>query len=98
MQAEPWTEFRQDLGLVFRRLEDVGLSASETDPELWNICQAEELTLITDNRDGETDDSLQATILRNNTPQSLPIFTIADMSEFRVNGSYVKRAVKVLFE
>ena len=44
--------------------------------------QAEHLILITDNRNLDSENSLEATIRRNNTPESLPIFTIADVNEF----------------
>src|SRR5205823_8471010 len=98
MQAEAWTEFWQALGLVLYRFEDVGLSGSSTDLEVWNVCQAEQLILITDNRNLDSEDSLEATIRRNNTPESLPIFTIADVSEFRTDNSYVERVVETLFD
>jgi hypothetical protein len=81
-QAEAWAEFWQGLGLVLRRFEDVGLSASATDLEVWNVCQAVQLILITDNRNLDSVDSLKATIRWHNTPNSLPVFTIADMNDF----------------
>lgn len=98
MQAKAWAEFWLALGLVLRRFEDVGLSASATDLEVWNICQTEHLILITDNRNLASEDSLEATIRRNNTPESLPVFTIADMHEFRTNSSYVERVVEALYD
>jgi hypothetical protein len=78
--------------------EDVGLSEFSTDLEVWNVCQAEHLILITDNRNLESEDSLEATIRRNNTPQSLPVFTIADLNAFRTNSSYVERVVEALYD
>jgi hypothetical protein len=98
MQTEPWTEFWRDLGLVLRRFEDVGLSGSSTDLEVWSVCQAEQLILITDNRNLDSEDSLEATIRRNNRPESLPVFTIADMNEFRTNSSYVERVVEAFYD
>jgi predicted nuclease of predicted toxin-antitoxin system len=56
MQAAPWTEFWQALGLVHRRFEDVGLSATATDLEIWNFCQTEQLILITDNRNLDSEE------------------------------------------
>jgi hypothetical protein len=41
---------------------------------------------------------LEATIRRNNTPVSLPVFTIADMNQFRSNSSYVDRVVEALYD
>ena len=98
MQAETWAEFWQALGLALRRFEDVGLSASATDLEVWNICQTEQLILITDNRNLASEDSLESTIRRNNTAKSLPAFTIADMIGFRTTASYVERVVEALYD
>ena len=96
MQADDWADFWQALGLVLHRFEDVGLTASSTDLEVWSVCQAEQLILITDNRNLDSEDSLEATIRRNNTPESLPVFTIADMTEFRMNSSYAERVVETV--
>ncbi len=98
MQADAWAEFWQALGLVLHRFEDIGLSGSSTDLEVWNVCQAEQLILITDNRNLDSEDSLEATIRRNTSPESLPVFTIADMNQFRMNSSYVERVVEVLYD
>jgi hypothetical protein len=98
MQAEAWAEFWQAMDLELHRFEDVGLSGSSTDLEVWNVCQAEQLILITDNRNLDSEDSLEATIRRNNTPESLPVFTIADLNEFRMNSSYVERVVEAFYD
>jgi hypothetical protein len=37
MQANAWADFWQALGLALYRFEDVGLSASSTDSEVWNV-------------------------------------------------------------
>jgi hypothetical protein len=98
MQADAWAEFWQALDLVLYRFEDLGLSMSATDLEVWNACQAEALILVTDNRNLDSEDSLEAIIRRNNTPESLPVFTIADMNQFRTNNSYVDRVVEALYD
>ncbi len=98
MQAYAWAEFWQALDLVLYRFEDLGLSMSATDLEVWNACQAEALILVTDNRNLDSEDSLEAIIRRNNTPESLPVFTIADMNQFRTNNSYVDRVVEALYD
>ena len=98
MQAETWADFWQALALVLRRFEDVGLSESSSDLEVWNVCQAEQLILITDNRNLDSEDSLEAVIRRNNTVESLPVFTIADVNEFRTSDVYVERVVEALYD
>jgi len=98
MQVGPWAEFWQALGSELRRFEDVGLSESSSDLEVWSVCQAEQLILITDNRNLDSEDSLEAVIRRENTPESLPVFTIADIHEFRTNNEYVERVIEALLD
>ena len=98
MQAEPWTEFWNDLGLVLRRFEDIGLPATAKDVEVWQRCQAHELVLITDNRNDDSADSLTAAIRNFNTPTSLPVFTIADLDKFAASRDYEKRVLATLYD
>jgi hypothetical protein len=54
--------------------------------------------LITNNRNSDSPDSLEATIRRYNTAHSLPVFTIADLDKFRMNRSYAERVLERLLE
>jgi hypothetical protein len=98
MQAEPWTEFWNDLGLVLYRFEDLGLAATAKDIEIWERCQAHDLIFITDNRNEDSADSLIATIRKFNTPTSLPVFTIADLGKFGRSREYEKQVVTTLYD
>jgi hypothetical protein len=98
MQAEPWTEFWGALGLVLMRFEDVGLLPTSSDLEIWRTCQAEQLILITDNRNQDAPDSLEATIRHHNQPDCLPVFTIADLDKFRTSREYAERAVENFYD
>jgi hypothetical protein len=98
MQAEPWTEFWNDLGLVLHRFEDLGLTATAKDVEIWQQCQAHALILITDNRNDDSPDSLTAAIRKFNTPTSLPVFTIADLDKFGASREYEKRVLATLYD
>jgi hypothetical protein len=98
MQREPWTEFWGHLGLVLFHFDDLGLTPTSTDLEIWLRCQAEELILITDNRNEDSADSLGATIRTHNTPSSLPVFTIGKLARFQKSKEYADRVVKVLYE
>jgi hypothetical protein len=73
MQAEPWTELWQGLGLRLFHFEDVGLNPTSTDLEIWLRCQAEQLIFITNNRNQDSPDSLEATIRQHNNPSCLPV-------------------------
>lgn len=98
MQSEPWGDFWTELGLILRHFEDVGLAPSASDEEIWQRCQADELILITDNRNDDSPDSLAAAIRDFNTPASLPVFTIADLDKFGTSREYEERVLVALYE
>ena len=83
---------------MLRRFEEVGLASTATDFEVWQACQAQQLVLLTDNRNLRTPDSLEATIRQHNTPTALPVFTIADMNRFRTSRDYVDKVVVSLYD
>ncbi len=98
MQAGAWADFWQELELVLYSFEDLGLAASSTDAAIWNVCQREELILITDNRNLGSDDSMEATIQRHGTAESLPIFTIADKDKVCMDSAYAERVIEKLYD
>jgi hypothetical protein len=98
MQAEPWAEFWSTLGLILMRFEDVGLSPQSSDLEIWRTCQAQQLILITDNRNHDSPDSLEATLRSHNQPDCLPVFTISNLSDFRVSRPYADRVLERLYD
>jgi hypothetical protein len=98
MRSEAWADFWDALGLVFKRFDDVGLSPASSDADVWNTCQAEQLVLITNNRNDNSTDSLEATIRHRNQPASLPVFTIADLDKLRTSRSYAERVVVSMYD
>jgi hypothetical protein len=98
MQAGSWLEFWQGLGLCLRHFSDVGLSTASSDREIWLRCQSEHLILVTDNRNDDSPDSLQATIRELSSPESLPIFTIANLDKFRRDRDYAEHVVASFYD
>jgi len=98
MQADPWSSLWQDLGLVLRRFDEVGLAPNSNDLEIWHRCQQEQLILITNNRNDDGDDSLEATIRTHNTSLSLPVFTIGDFDKLASNRAYADSVVAQLYD
>lgn len=98
MQIGEWAELWAVLGLVLRHFEDVGLSPDASDLEIWQTCQAEQLVLITDNRNRDSADSLEAVIRQYNQPQSLPVFTISNKSRFRKSRAYADKVLEHLYD
>jgi hypothetical protein len=42
LQAEPWVEFWNNLGLVLYHFEDLGLAPNSSDLEIWQRCRTAE--------------------------------------------------------
>jgi hypothetical protein len=59
-------------------LADLGLEPDASDRVVWEVCQREQIVLLTANRNDAGPDSLEATIQQHNTPASLPVFTLAN--------------------
>lgn len=69
-----WDEL---LTIDFKRLRDFGLPANLPDQEIWRFVQQHSIWLLTNNRNDDGETSLQATIGRENTLESLPVITIS---------------------
>lgn len=98
MQTEPWAEFWNYLGLVLVHFEDIGLVPASTDLQIWQWCQTEQLILITNNRNARSPESLEATIRRLNTADSLPVFTISNLDRLRSSPIYAEKVVKKFYD
>jgi hypothetical protein len=98
MQKEPWAEFWDYLGLVLYHFDDLGLTSTSTDLDIWRKCQDEQLIFISNNRNEDSADSLQTTIRLKNTADSLPVFTIGDMNKLRLSRTYAAEVLKRLYD
>jgi hypothetical protein len=98
MQGAKWVEFWTHLGLALFHFEDLGLRQDATDLQIWRKCQENQLILITDNRNKTSPDSFEATIQQHNVPESLPVFTIADLRKFRKSRTYAELVLERLYE
>jgi hypothetical protein len=90
MQAEPWKLFWDHLHLRYLHFAEIGLDPQAQDSLVWETCQKEALILVTDNRNKDDPDSLEATIQARNTSTSLPVLTIANIPHLR--ASRVRRS------
>jgi hypothetical protein len=62
------------------------------------ICQQKECCLLTNNRNDDGPDSLEATIRSANAPSSLPVFTFSDADRIFQSKDYAERVVESLFD
>jgi hypothetical protein len=83
--------------LEVQTFEQIGLSRTASDLEIWQECQRREIILVTGNRTGRGTDSLEMAIRNCNAPISLPVFTLANAQRINNDGQYAQRAaVKLL--
>jgi hypothetical protein len=98
MQSPQWVDFWTTLGVKLLYFRDVELKPDSSDRDIWQTCQSEQLLLITNNRNQDGPDSLEATIRELSCPDSLPVFTISDLNMFRTDRAYVGRVAEKLYE
>ncbi len=98
MKAEPWRLFWDHLHLEYFPFADVGLVHDSPDAFIWETCQAQELVLITENRNKDDPTSLEATIQARNTSVSLPVFTIANVPRMRASQEYANNVIESMID
>jgi hypothetical protein len=91
------TGWDQVFTFEFNRLRDFSLPDDHPDQEIWRFVQHERLLLITSNRNDEDETSLQATLERENMPDSLPIITVSDKESLAL-AEYRQRVANRLAE
>src|SRR5262245_64256852 len=67
-------EFWDSLHLPLTTFRELGLTEEASDAVVWQVCQREQVVLVTANRNDDGPDSLEATIRTQNTPDCLPLF------------------------
>ena len=50
LETDPWSIFWAELQISYFHFADVGLANETPDSQVWQVCQDEQLVLITDNR------------------------------------------------
>jgi hypothetical protein len=98
MRSDYWVDFWSLLGLSHVHFEDVGLTPTSTDLEIWQKCQAEQLIFITNNRNADSEDSLAVAIRDHNAPEALPVFTIGNLDRLAKSKAYAADVVEQIYE
>ena len=98
LEGPTWRGLWTLLNLELRTFEDLELAPQTPDALLWQLCQEQEIILITANRNADGPDSLDTTIRTRNTTDSLPVFTIADAEQILHSRAYAERVVERLLE
>jgi hypothetical protein len=97
-QLPPWVDLWRELGCVLCTFEDFGLPVHATDAAIWQVCQDQNLLLITGNRNAESPESLEMTIRQRNSAHCLPVLTLADPDRMQRDRLYAESVVERLFD
>lgn len=76
LAADGWLDL---LSIQFVLLEEAGLAMDSNDRLIWQFAQANQMLLLTANRNAKGEDSLEQTIQRMGIPTSLPVITIGSL-------------------
>lgn len=98
MRSPVWLEIWESLNLTVDTFESLGLTDSISDADLWKECQKHELILLTRNRNADTADSLEETIRRYNTVNSLPVVTLPRSDRLTRDRAFADEVVELLLE
>jgi hypothetical protein len=98
LTSPEWFELWSELAIQVESFTSLGVPTNTPDVELWRVCQAQEIVLITGNRNQEDPASLEATIQTANTPESLPVLTIGEPQRILSSRVYAESVVERLVE
>ncbi|QSJ15874.1 ACP S-malonyltransferase [Nostoc sp. UHCC 0702] len=92
--AEGWLDL---INVRFITFEEVALPIDSSDRVVWRFAQENKMIILTANRSMEGEDSLEKTIRDENTMNSLPVITIANVNKM-VERSYREQCSVRLIE
>jgi hypothetical protein len=98
MQTLAWRDLTVALDVTLRTFRDVGLDPATSDDVVWQFCQSNGYYLLTSNRNEESKDSLEATIRREGTFTSLPVFTLPLPDRVYFSPDFLERVVEKLLD
>lgn len=98
LRTQMWRELRDHLDIQLVHFEKAGIDRNAKDDIVWRLCQEKGYYLLTANRNLESEDSLEATIRRESSEQSLPVFTFADAERIYESSAYLDKVVESLLE
>jgi hypothetical protein len=76
LSTDGWLDL---LGIRFVTLREAGLAADTDDRTIWQFAQANQMLLLTANRNAKGENSLEQTIREEGNDRSLPVLTIGSL-------------------
>ena len=96
--SSAWGDVWREIGCDLESFERLGIAPDTSDTDLWEVCQAHEIVLLTGNRNAEGADSLEAAIASLGTARSLPVVTVGDPDRLLRDRDYAQRVAAQVLE
>jgi hypothetical protein len=93
-----WLEI---LSIRFVTFKEAGLSMKSDDRIVWRYAQENQMMILTANRNMKGEDSLEQVMREENTADSFPVLTIADLDrldEFDYRERCVERLIEIILD
>lgn len=98
LTSTEWSAIWSDLAVRVESFASLGVPTDISDADLWQLCQTQQIMLITGNRNEEGPTFLEATIQASNMPPRLPVLTISEPQRLLSSRAYAHRVVERLIE
>ena len=82
----------------FTFFNELDLPTDSNDRLVWQLSQKNRMILMTANRNMKGEDSLEQVLREDNTSDSLPVITIANLDRFSKEASYRSRCADSIVE
>ncbi|MEQ8971600.1 MAG: DUF5615 family PIN-like protein [Coleofasciculus sp. C1-SOL-03] len=92
---EGWLDLIPIRFITFKEIE---LPTDSNDRTVWRIAQENQMILLTANRNMQGEDSLEQVLREDNTPDSLPVVTMANLDRFSREPNYRSRCADRIIE
>ena len=93
LAAADWLELA---AIRFITLSEAGLTNESSDRAVWRLAQAQQMVLLTANRNMKGEDSLEATLREEVSVSSLPVITISSIRHLEVHEYRARCAARLL--
>jgi hypothetical protein len=93
-----WKPVWDELEIEVFTFTDLHLDVDSTDAAIWSACQANQVVLLTGNRNADGPDSLEMTLRKHNALDSLPVLTFADLKRLKHDPAYQELVAESLLE
>jgi hypothetical protein len=98
LTSAEWHALWTELAVRVESFASLGVPINIPDATLWQLCQTQQIILITGNRNEEGPASLEVTIQQANTLMSLPVLTISEPQRLLSSRAYARRVAERLME